>query len=62
MHGNQPDNGSLTIGRVTAGMEFSRPVRPKWSGTAGVLFQVMAFTRTSVHDYEATYPTYDNVL
>ncbi|XP_047317886.1 outer envelope protein 80, chloroplastic [Impatiens glandulifera] len=39
VHGNQPDNGSLTIGRVTAGIEFSRPLRPKWSGTAGLIFQ-----------------------
>lgn len=36
---NQPD-GSLTIGRVTAGIEYSRPFRPKWNGTAGVMFQV----------------------
>ncbi|KAH9771786.1 Outer envelope protein 80 [Citrus sinensis] len=35
----QPDNSSLTIGRVTAGMEFSRPIRPKWSGTVGLIFQ-----------------------
>ncbi|KAH9707350.1 Outer envelope protein 80 [Citrus sinensis] len=39
VHGNQPDNSSLTIGRVTAGMEFSRPIRPKWSGTVGLIFQ-----------------------
>ncbi|KAJ4724237.1 outer envelope protein 80, chloroplastic-like [Melia azedarach] len=39
VHGNQPDNSSLTIGRVTAGLEFSRPIRPKWSGTAGLIFQ-----------------------
>uniref|UniRef100_A0A7N0TTD9 Outer envelope protein 80, chloroplastic n=1 Tax=Kalanchoe fedtschenkoi TaxID=63787 RepID=A0A7N0TTD9_KALFE len=39
VHGNQPDNSSLTIGRVTAGIEFSRPFRPKWSGTAGLIFQ-----------------------
>ncbi|TXG73238.1 hypothetical protein EZV62_001817 [Acer yangbiense] len=39
VHGNQPDNSSLTIGRVTAGIEFSRPIRPKWSGTAGLIFQ-----------------------
>lgn len=39
VHGNQPDNGSLTIGRVTAGIEYSRPFRPKWSGTAGLIFQ-----------------------
>lgn len=39
VHGNQPDNSSLTIGRVTAGIEFSRPLKPKWSGTAGLTFQ-----------------------
>ncbi|CAH8286188.1 unnamed protein product [Eruca vesicaria subsp. sativa] len=39
VHGNQPDNGSLTIGRVTAGIEYSRPFRPKWNGTAGLIFQ-----------------------
>ncbi|PSR86836.1 Outer envelope protein [Actinidia chinensis var. chinensis] len=39
VHGNQPDNSSLTIGRVTAGLEFSRPFRPKWSGTTGLIFQ-----------------------
>lgn len=39
VHGNQPDDGSLTIGRVTAGIEFSRPFRPKWSGTTGLIFQ-----------------------
>ncbi|KAL3609164.1 hypothetical protein D5086_000184 [Populus alba] len=39
VHSNQPGNSSLTIGRVTAGLEFSRPLRPKWSGTGGVIFQ-----------------------
>ncbi|CAH9072275.1 unnamed protein product [Cuscuta europaea] len=39
VHGNQPDNSSLTIGRVTAGIEYSRPFRPKWNGTAGIIFQ-----------------------
>ncbi|XP_010420773.1 PREDICTED: outer envelope protein 80, chloroplastic [Camelina sativa] len=39
VHGNQPDNSNLTIGRVTAGIEYSRPFRPKWSGTAGLIFQ-----------------------
>ncbi|VVB17099.1 unnamed protein product [Arabis nemorensis] len=39
VHGNQPDNSNLTIGRVTAGLEYSRPFRPKWSGTAGLIFQ-----------------------
>ncbi|KAE9462261.1 hypothetical protein C3L33_05837, partial [Rhododendron williamsianum] len=39
VHGNQPGDSNLTIGRVTAGIEFSRPFRPKWSGTAGLIFQ-----------------------
>ncbi|XP_065866611.1 outer envelope protein 80, chloroplastic [Euphorbia lathyris] len=39
VHGNQPGNSSLTIARVTSGIEFSRPLRPKWSGTAGLIFQ-----------------------
>lgn len=39
VHGNQPDDSSVTIGRVTAGIEFSRPFRPKWSGTAGLIYQ-----------------------
>lgn len=41
VHGNQPDNSNLTISRVTAGVEFSRPIRPKWNGTAGIIFQVL---------------------
>ncbi|TYI12864.1 hypothetical protein ES332_A08G018300v1 [Gossypium tomentosum] len=45
VHGNQHDNSSLSIGRVTAGVEFSRPLRPKWSGTAGLFFQ-----RAGAHD------------
>ncbi|CAI9106538.1 OLC1v1005720C1 [Oldenlandia corymbosa var. corymbosa] len=39
VHGNQPDNSSLTVGRVTAGIEYGRPFRPKWNGTAGLIFQ-----------------------
>lgn len=39
VHGGQPANSSLTIGRVTAGIEFSRPFRPNWSGTVGLIFQ-----------------------
>ncbi|XWS28278.1 hypothetical protein CRYUN_Cryun25bG0053000 [Craigia yunnanensis] len=39
VHGNQHDNSSLSIDRLTAGVEFSRPIRPKWSGTAGLNFQ-----------------------
>ncbi|KAI3982297.1 hypothetical protein MKX01_037830 [Papaver californicum] len=49
VHGNQPDNSNVTIGRVTAGIEFSRPLRPKWNGTAGIIFQVF-----SGHDYSIT--------
>ncbi|XP_012472982.1 outer envelope protein 80, chloroplastic [Gossypium raimondii] len=45
VHGNQHDNSSLSIGRVTAGVEFSRPLWPKWSGTAGLFFQ-----RSGAHD------------
>ncbi|CAA6670854.1 unnamed protein product [Spirodela intermedia] len=40
VHGNgQSDHANVTIGRATAGIEFGRPLRPKWSGTAGILFQ-----------------------
>lgn len=42
VHGNQPDNSSLTIGRVTAGIEYGRPFRPKWNGTVGIMFQVIS--------------------
>lgn len=45
VHGNQPDSNSFTIGRVTAGIEYSRPFRPKWNGTLGVIFQ-----RAGAHD------------
>ncbi|KAK4419541.1 Outer envelope protein 80, chloroplastic [Sesamum alatum] len=45
VHGNQPNNNSLTIGRITAGIEYSRPFRPKWNGTAGLIFQ-----RAGAHD------------
>ncbi|KAI5056444.1 hypothetical protein GOP47_0028262 [Adiantum capillus-veneris] len=34
-----PLHGGVTIGRLTAGLDYSRPLRPKWSGTAGVSFQ-----------------------
>lgn len=40
VHGKVHDEDiNPTIGRVTAGVEFSRPLRPKWSGTAGLIFQ-----------------------
>ncbi|KAK9665708.1 hypothetical protein RND81_14G130100 [Saponaria officinalis] len=39
IHGDQPDGNNLTIGRVTAGIEVSRPLRPKWNGTAGLTYQ-----------------------
>nr|PNR60063.1 hypothetical protein PHYPA_002856 [Physcomitrium patens] len=31
--------GDVTIGTLTAGVDFSRPLRPKWSGSAGINFQ-----------------------
>lgn len=40
VHGsNQSGHIGLTIARVTAGIEYSRPFRPKWSGTLGLIFQ-----------------------
>ncbi|KAL5981960.1 Outer envelope protein 80, chloroplastic [Asimina triloba] len=42
VHGNDrnaPD-GNITIDRITAGIEYNQPIRPKWSGTAGIIFQV----------------------
>ncbi|KAK9123032.1 hypothetical protein Sjap_012634 [Stephania japonica] len=39
VHGNLPQNSNLTVGRVTAGIEFSRPYSPKWSGTTGIIYQ-----------------------
>ncbi|KAK7261551.1 hypothetical protein RIF29_27865 [Crotalaria pallida] len=39
VHGNEDGESNLTIGRMTGGIEFSRPIRPKWSGTAGLVFQ-----------------------
>ncbi|KAL6563947.1 Outer envelope protein 80, chloroplastic [Orobanche hederae] len=45
VHGNQSDNNGLTIGRITGGMEYARPFRPKWNGTAGLIFQ-----RAGAHD------------
>eukprot|EP00252_Welwitschia_mirabilis_P000106 TRINITY_DN10075_c0_g1_i1.p1 TRINITY_DN10075_c0_g1~~TRINITY_DN10075_c0_g1_i1.p1 ORF type:complete len:731 (-),score=127.87 TRINITY_DN10075_c0_g1_i1:281-2473(-) len=29
----------VTIGRLIAGVDYSRPLRPRWSGTAGLSFQ-----------------------
>ncbi|KAL0435431.1 UNVERIFIED_CONTAM: Outer envelope protein 80, chloroplastic [Sesamum radiatum] len=49
VHGNQPNNNGLTIGRITAGIEYSRPFRPKWNGTAGLIFQ-----RAGAHDEKGT--------
>ncbi|KAE8788190.1 hypothetical protein D1007_37793 [Hordeum vulgare] len=37
--GEHPDHSPITIGRITAGIEYSRPFRPKWSGTLGLIFQ-----------------------
>jgi outer membrane protein insertion porin family len=34
-----PLHGGVTIGRLMAGVDYSRPLRPKWSGTAGISFQ-----------------------
>ncbi|KAJ7980765.1 outer envelope protein 80, chloroplastic [Quillaja saponaria] len=45
VHGNLPDDSSLTIHRVTTGIEFSRPITPEWSGTVGLNFQC-----AGVHD------------
>ncbi|KAL6505351.1 Outer envelope protein 80, chloroplastic [Orobanche gracilis] len=45
IHGNQSDNIGLTIGRITGGIEYARPFRPKWNGTAGLIFQ-----RAGAHD------------
>ncbi|XP_050371529.1 outer envelope protein 80, chloroplastic [Argentina anserina] len=39
IHGNQLDGSNFTIGRISAGIDFSRPIRPNWSGTAGLTFQ-----------------------
>ncbi|KAJ0988151.1 hypothetical protein J5N97_006507 [Dioscorea zingiberensis] len=40
VHGShQSGQGGVTIARVTSGIEYSRPLRPKWSGTAGIIFQ-----------------------
>ncbi|CAI9106536.1 OLC1v1005718C1 [Oldenlandia corymbosa var. corymbosa] len=39
VHGTQPDNGNFTVGRLTAGIEYGRPIRPKWHGFAGLTFQ-----------------------
>ncbi|KAJ7546876.1 hypothetical protein O6H91_08G058900 [Diphasiastrum complanatum] len=32
-------HGGVTIGRLVAALDYSRPLRPKWSGTAGISFQ-----------------------
>ncbi|XP_075520154.1 outer envelope protein 80, chloroplastic [Primulina tabacum] len=45
VHGNQPNNNGLTVGRITAGIEYGRPFRPKWNGTVGLVFQ-----RAGAHD------------
>ncbi|KAL3647589.1 Outer envelope protein 80, chloroplastic [Castilleja foliolosa] len=45
VHGNQPNNNGLTIGRIIGGIEHSRPFRPKWNGTLGLTFQ-----RACAHD------------
>lgn len=45
VHGNQPNDNTLTVGRITAGIEYGRPFRPKWNGTVGLVFQ-----RAGAHD------------
>jgi len=35
-----PLHGGVTIGRLMAGVDYNRQLRPKWSGTAGINFQV----------------------
>lgn len=37
--GAGPWHGGITIGRLVGGVDWSRPLRPKWSGTAGLSFQ-----------------------
>uniref|UniRef100_A0ACD5YPG1 Uncharacterized protein n=1 Tax=Avena sativa TaxID=4498 RepID=A0ACD5YPG1_AVESA len=37
--GDHPDHGPITIERVTAGIEYGRPLRPKWRGSLGLIFQ-----------------------
>ena len=49
IQGNADGNGSLTIGHITCGIEFSLPMRPKWSGTTGVVFQVLLTVLTTVY-------------
>ncbi|ERN11759.1 hypothetical protein AMTR_s00022p00244130 [Amborella trichopoda] len=39
VHGDHSRHGGVTIARETAGIEYGRPFRPKWNGTAGVIFQ-----------------------
>ncbi|GBG89700.1 hypothetical protein CBR_g49553 [Chara braunii] len=36
---DRPWHGGITIGRLVASADYSRPLRPKWSGTAGISFQ-----------------------
>ena len=40
MPGNQHDNSSLSIDRLIVGVQFSRPIRPKWNGIAGLNFRL----------------------
>ncbi|KAI4382136.1 hypothetical protein MLD38_008135 [Melastoma candidum] len=37
---DQLNHNILTIGWVTAGTEFSCPIRPKWNGTGGIICQL----------------------
>lgn len=37
------------IERIAAGIEYSRPFRPKWNGTAGLIFQVSCLNHFFYH-------------
>ncbi|KAH9324576.1 hypothetical protein KI387_004754, partial [Taxus chinensis] len=42
IHGSKspgPPHGGVTIGKVMASVDYGRPLRLKWSGTAGISFQ-----------------------
>lgn len=43
-----PLHGGVTIGKLTAGIDYGRPLRPKWSGTAGISFQVRGSFKVQV--------------
>jgi outer membrane protein insertion porin family len=40
VHDNRQSNGgNVSVERGIAGIEYSRPLRPKWSGIAGIILQ-----------------------